>query len=72
MQGMSMQYDVRGPGAMEQAGLIDLQWGRVKGAMDALLKSFHSVDQRDSEALEDIFDYFVQKVEFDSPLADPE
>ena len=72
MQGLGVQHDVGEAVSVDRATQLELQWGRVKGAMDDLLRSFHSVDQRDSEALEDIFDYFVQKVEFDSPLAAPE
>ena len=72
MQGIGVQNNIGGQGAIDQAALLNHHWGRVKGAMDALLKSFSSEDQRDSEALEDIFEYFVQKVEFDSPLAEPE
>lgn len=55
-----------------QSALLDEHWGKVKGALDELLRSYYSDDSRNSEELEDIFDYFVQKVEFDSPLATPE
>ena len=72
MHGTGIQIGAGGQGEIGQAVLLDVHWDRVKGAMAALLRSFHSEDQRDSEELEDIFDYFVQKVEFDSPLATPE
>jgi hypothetical protein len=72
MQGTGLQIKPQGPGMADRAALLDFHWGRVKGAMNALLMSYHSEDRRDSEELEDIFDYFVQKVEFDSPLAGPE
>ena len=72
MQALGVQFDAGGQGAIDQAALLDLHWGRVKGAMEALLRSYRSEDQPDSEVLEDIFEFFVQKVEFDSPLAGPE
>ena len=72
MQEAGVQFTEGGQGGIDQAALLDFHWGNVRGAMDALLNTFHRGDQRDSEVLEDIFDYFVQKVEFDSPLAGPE
>ncbi len=72
MQGIGVHYNVGGQGVIDQAALLDLHWGQVKGAMESLLRSFHSEDRRDNEDLEDIFEYFVQKVEFDSPLAESE
>lgn len=72
MQEVGVQFNAGGQGGIDQAALLDLHWGRVRGAMDALLKTFHSEGQEESEVLEDIFDYFVQKVEFDSPLSIPE
>ena len=71
MQNLGVQFK-GGQGGIEEPVLLDFHWGQVRGAMDALLMSFQSEDQQDSEMLEDIFDYFVQKVEFDSPLARPE
>jgi hypothetical protein len=71
MQEVGVQFNVAGQGGIEVV-LLDIHWGRVRGAMDALLMTFHSEEQEGSEVLEDIFDYFVQKVEFDSPLAVPE
>ncbi len=71
MQNLGVQFK-GGQGVLEEAALLAFHWGQVRGAMDALLSSFQCEDQRDSEMLEDIFDYFVQKVEFDSPLARPE
>lgn len=72
MPGTGIQSIAGGPGTVDEAVLVDVHWGKVKGALDELLRSFHSDDGRDSEELEDIFEYFVQKVEFDSPLATPE
>jgi len=72
MQGIGVQHTAGGLGAMDQAALLDLHWGRVRGAMDALLKTFRNEDRQESELLEDIFDFFVETVEFDSPLADRE
>ena len=69
MQGIGMQQTAGGSGGLDQAALLDLHWGRVRGALDALLASFRDEESLESE-LEDIFEYFVQKVEFDSPLAD--
>jgi hypothetical protein len=69
MQGIGMQKTAGGSGGLDQAALLDFHWGRVRGALDALLRSVRDEEGLENE-LEEIFDYFVQKVEFDSPLAD--
>jgi hypothetical protein len=52
-----------------RGALLNEQWGQVRGALESMRKMCHISLDEESKELDDIIDYFVMKVEFDSPLA---